>query len=118
MRWVHMNQTKKPQPSKPQTNKDQTYKPPTSKPQTYKPSSERLHKQFTDPQSLGILIRRQRKKKGYTIDYAAMHANCGRRFLSELERGKPTAEIGKVIKACRVAGVRLYAQVDDDYDDE
>jgi y4mF family transcriptional regulator len=36
-------------------------------------------------------------------------AGTGRRFISELETGKATLELGKVIQACSVLGVDLFA---------
>ena len=37
-------------------------------------------------------------------------AGVGRRFLSELEAGKPTLEIGKVLLVLTAAGIELVAR--------
>jgi len=47
---------------------------------------------------LGGLLRAYRKSRGLSQVDAAALAGVGERFLSELERGKPTAEIGLVFK--------------------
>lgn len=47
---------------------------------------------------LGRLVRRHRKTHGLSLNRAGELAGLGIRFLSEFERGKETAEIGKVLK--------------------
>jgi y4mF family transcriptional regulator len=56
---------------------------------------------------IGIAIRKVRKSKVQTQQEFADLAGVGRRFLSELESGKPTLEIGKVLKVATAAGVQL-----------
>lgn len=68
-----------------------------------------MAKQINNVSDLGTIIRQQRKKRGYTIDEVSAHANCGVRYLGELERGKNTAEIGKALAVCRVLGIHLAA---------
>jgi len=46
------------------------------------------------PADLGKIIRQRRKAAKLTQQKAAALAGIGVRFLSELERGKPTAQIG------------------------
>ncbi len=60
-----------------------------------------------DTRTLGRTIRTHRKAKGLTLQQAAGLANVSVRFLSELERGKETAEVGKVIKTLRAMGLDL-----------
>ncbi|WP_428040612.1 hypothetical protein [Devosia psychrophila] len=38
-------------------------------------------------------------------------AGVGRRFLSELENGKPTAEIGKVLQVLTALGIDMQLKV-------
>jgi len=57
---------------------------------------------------MGRAIRTHRKAKGLTLQQAAGLANVSVRFLSELERGKETAEVGKVVKTMRALGLDLY----------
>ena len=56
---------------------------------------------------LGKLLRIWRKKMGVTQEQAAQLCNVGPRFIGELEKGKPTAEIGKVLQVLRAYGFRL-----------
>ena len=59
---------------------------------------------------LGQLLRRHRKQRDVTLETAAGLANLSIRFLSEIERGKETAEIGKVIKALQTLGLEVVIQ--------
>jgi y4mF family transcriptional regulator len=59
------------------------------------------------PEDLGSLIRERRKKAKLTQKKAAALAGVGVRFLSELERGKPTAQIGKTLKVAQLLGLEL-----------
>lgn len=61
------------------------------------------------PADLGELIRRRRKALGLTQASLAEQATVGRRFLIELEEGKPTAQIGKVLRILSMLGVSLMA---------
>lgn len=56
---------------------------------------------------LGRLMRSHRKSKGWTLQQLAGFANVSMRFLSELERGKETAEIGKALHALRLLGLEV-----------
>ncbi len=58
-------------------------------------------------EQLGRFARAHRKSRGLTLETASGLANVGPRFLSELERGKETAEIGKVLKALRTLGLEI-----------
>jgi len=62
---------------------------------------------FHTPEELGKLARRGRKSQNLALRVAAPQANVGSRFLSEFERGKPTAEFAKVISAVHAAGLDL-----------
>ncbi len=59
------------------------------------------------PEDLGGVIRERRKKVKLTQKKAAALAGVGVRFLSELERGKPTAQIGKTLKVAQLLGLEL-----------
>ncbi len=60
--------------------------------------------------SLAQLVRTARIASGKSqADFASL-AGVGRRFLSELENGKPTLEIGKVLQVLSAAGIDLYAR--------
>lgn len=59
---------------------------------------------------LGNLIRAQRRKQGLILQDVSNHAGFGVRFISEIERGKGTAEIGKVLELCMLMGIDLVAK--------
>ena len=52
---------------------------------------------ITDSHSLGKAVRRRRKELGYTQEYLAAFTGLSTSFISDLERGKATTEIGKTI---------------------
>ncbi len=59
---------------------------------------------------LGRLVRAYRKDKGLTLEAVSGLGNLSTRFLSEFERGKETAEIGKVLKALRTLGLEVVVR--------
>ena len=67
-----------------------------------------MNKQILNPEDLGGTIRRMRKQNGLTQEKAASLAGVGTRFLSELERGKPTSQIGKTLKVIRLLGLEIH----------
>lgn len=60
-----------------------------------------------DTASLGEFMREQRKVRRLTQLDVAELAGVSDRFLREVEQGKPTAEIGKVIDVLAVLGYEL-----------
>ena len=56
---------------------------------------------------LGQAIRAQRKSGGLTLAEAAGLTNVGVRFLSELENGKPTVRLDKVMRVVSALGLQL-----------
>lgn len=69
----------------------------------------------TPPQAMAIIsaadigrrVRKARRAMGMTQQHFADLAGVGRRFLIELEKGKPTLEIGRVLAVCQAAGIRI-----------
>ncbi|MDB5538220.1 MAG: helix-turn-helix domain protein [Devosia sp.] len=59
---------------------------------------------------LGDFVMTRRKAKKLTQQEFADLAGVGRRFVSELESGKPTAEIGKVLKVLNALGIDLIVK--------
>ena len=59
------------------------------------------------PQELGAVARARREALHQGLRDAAPAAHVGTRFLSEFERGKPTAELGKVLDALHGIGLDL-----------
>lgn len=60
---------------------------------------------------LGLHLRERRRGLGRTQADLAREAGVSRRWLSDLEAGKPTAEIGLVFRTVRALGMDL--SVDD-----
>ena len=56
---------------------------------------------------LGKFIRENRKSRQLTIATLSGLSNVSPKFLSELERGKETAEIGKTLDVIRALGLDL-----------
>ena len=62
---------------------------------------------LADAGALGLAVRRARKTHGLTQAGLAGLAGTGPRFISELERGKASAELGKVLDVLAVLGLHL-----------
>lgn len=63
-----------------------------------------------DAEALGACVRDQRKAQGVTqADFAAL-CGVGTRFISELENGKPTVELGKVLHVLECLGLEVQIQ--------
>jgi HTH-type transcriptional regulator/antitoxin HipB len=60
------------------------------------------------PQDIGSTIRKIRKQHGVTQSDLALTAGTGLRFIIELERGKPTCEIGKILHVLQVLGIQCH----------
>ncbi len=65
---------------------------------------------ITDAKSYGEAIRKRRKELGYTQAYLAEFTGFSVSFISDLERGKATAEIGKSIYLANLLGMDLYME--------
>lgn len=60
---------------------------------------------------LGELIRSRRRDLGLTQTEVAEVADANLRFVSELERGKPTARLENVMRVLATLGIELEARV-------
>ena len=58
-------------------------------------------------QDIGQLIRQTRKGLGITQEALALAAGTGLRFISDLERGKPTCELEKTLHVLNMLGIRI-----------
>jgi len=56
---------------------------------------------------IGKTIRKVRKAQGLTQSELAMTANTAVRFISELENGKATCEIGKALQVVQSLGIKV-----------
>ena len=62
---------------------------------------------ITDSQSLGEAIRGARKRLKVTQKDLALASGTGLRFIIDLEKGKPTCQIGKALEITRNLGLHL-----------
>ena len=65
---------------------------------------------ITDSKSLGEAIRLRRKELHYTQAYLAEFTGFSVSFISDLERGKATAETGKAIDLINLLGMDLLVE--------
>jgi len=61
-------------------------------------------------EELGKLVRAHRKQRKLTLETISGLGNLSTRFLSEFERGKETAELGKVLQALRTLGLEVVVK--------
>lgn len=66
--------------------------------------------QIQNTKELGLIVRDARKQQGLTQEDLAGLTGTGRRFISDLEQGKETAELGKVLAVLASLGLALFAQ--------
>ncbi len=59
------------------------------------------------PDDLGSLVKKERKALGLTQAELALTSGTGMRFISDLENGKPTCQIGKTLTVLKTLGIRL-----------
>ena len=65
---------------------------------------------ITDTKGLGTAIRERRKSLGYTQAYLTEFSGLSVSFISDIERGKETAEIGKVLRLVNLLGMDLEVE--------
>ena len=63
---------------------------------------------ISSAEELGRVIRLKRKEIGVRQEIAAGMAGVGTKFLSQLENGKETAELGKALQVLRKMGLDVY----------
>ena len=56
---------------------------------------------------IGTAIRKKRKEDGLTLADAAALCGVGYRFLSDLENGKATVQVGKVLQVLTALGLDM-----------
>ncbi|MGX8688138.1 MAG: helix-turn-helix domain-containing protein [bacterium] len=62
---------------------------------------------ITDSESFGKALRRRRKELGYTQGFLSEFTGLSISFISDLENGKSTAELGKAIELASLLGMDL-----------
>lgn len=59
------------------------------------------------PQSIGEIARAARRGLGVTQKALALTSGTGLRFIIDLEKGKPTCQIGKALVVLHTLGVKM-----------
>ncbi len=58
-------------------------------------------------EKIGELVRSTRKSMGVTQKELAMTSGTGLRFIVEMERGKSTCQLGKVLTVLHTMGIKI-----------
>lgn len=61
-------------------------------------------------EDLGRTVRAVRKARGLRLEDVAIAAGVGIRFVSELERGKPSVRLAETLRVLAAVGVRISAE--------
>ncbi len=59
------------------------------------------------PKQVGLLIKNTRKNISLTQKDLALTSGTGLRFIIELEKGKPTCQLGKVLTVLQTLGIKM-----------
>jgi y4mF family transcriptional regulator len=59
------------------------------------------------PELIGQLIRNTRKGMGVTQGNLALTSGTGLRFIIDLEKGKPTCQLGKALAVLNTLGIKM-----------
>ena len=65
------------------------------------------HRASALAKTFGSLIRRRRRALGMSQDQVALVTGVGRRFLIDLEAGKPSCQLGRSLLVAAALGLRL-----------
>ena len=65
---------------------------------------------ITDSKSLGQSIKNRRKELKYTQAYLSEFTGLSISFISNVERGKPTAEIEKILMLVNILGMDIFIE--------
>ena len=66
---------------------------------------------ITDTASIARLIHQERKRQGLRQDDLAAMAGASDAFLRDVERGKPTVQLGKVLSVLDELGIRVVLEM-------
>lgn len=66
---------------------------------------------IVDTEALGGIVAKTRKRLKVTQKDLALTAGTGLRFIGDLEKGKPTCHVGKVLEVLRALGIRVELEV-------
>jgi len=70
-----------------------------------------MKKTIASPEDLGLLIRAVRKSTNVRQDDLSAVAGVSRQFAIDVERGKPTAQLGRVLLLLQELGITLTADI-------
>ena len=59
------------------------------------------------PKTVGELVKSTRKAMGVTQKDLAMTSGTGLRFIIEMEKGKPTCQLGKALTVLQTLGIKI-----------
>ena len=59
------------------------------------------------PKTIGELVKSTRKRMGVTQRDLAMTSGTGLRFIIEMEKGKPTCQLGKALTVLQTLGIKI-----------
>lgn len=62
---------------------------------------------ITNLENLAEAVKAARKKLGLTQSEVAFASNVGLRYIVDLEKGKPTCQIGKAIQVMNMLGIEI-----------
>ncbi|AFL51401.1 type II toxin-antitoxin system Y4mF family antitoxin [Sinorhizobium fredii] len=66
-----------------------------------------MAKQVRSPADIGALVRSARREQNLRQDELAGVSGVGLRFIVDLEAGKPTAQLGKVLQVLQTLGCTI-----------
>lgn len=66
------------------------------------------------PEDLGLVVRAVRKAAGVRQDDLAGIARVSRQFAVDVERGKPTLQLGRALRVLAELGISLQVELADD----
>ena len=66
---------------------------------------------ITDSKTFGTAIRKRRNELKYTQAYLSEFTGFSVTFISDLERGKPTAELGKALHLASILGLDINVKI-------
>ncbi len=72
---------------------------------TNRSRTERLYGRVRTPDEVGRLLREERRRQGLTLQDVYEGTSLSTRFLSELERGKDNASLGRTLRALESLGL-------------
>ena len=70
---------------------------------------------ITDTGSFGTAIRNRRKELGYTQAFLSQISGFSVSFLSDLENGKETAELGRALRLAQLLGLDCHLKAREEF---